>query len=379
MEIVIDPAMAPQQSFFTHWLWLPFIAITFSLIAMLGPLPEEKKQGVLNFSNSNNSFLSSFTMRFSVIYWFLYLIPEYSFLSSNQKDDLLGLFFGYLNKAESSIAHFLATHLFKIEGELILPNGSGDTTYNYLLILGLFVISFLVASIWTLLKRHNTYNVQMRDLLRSLLRHSIALVMVGYGLAKFHFDGGNQFPNISNYQLNKTWGDSSPMNVLWAFMGASQVYTMFAGLGEIVAGLLLVWRRTCILGALVALGVMINVMMLNYSYDVPVKLYSTHLVVMSMLVLAPDAKRLFNFLVLNRPVPASFLGGVWQSRWSWWTRLVLKTWIVGGFVLLPVSQRIIALPTELRVYIEYKNQKKSENYRLTSRGFRWINEVPFNR
>ena len=65
------------------------------------------------------------------------------------------------------------------------------------------------------------------------------------------------------------------MGALWWFMGASIPYIIFAGAAEVLGGLLLVLRRTAALGALVAFAVMVNVMMLNYCYDAPVKLYST--------------------------------------------------------------------------------------------------------
>jgi hypothetical protein len=48
--------------------------------------------------------------------------------------------------------------------------------------------------------------------------------------------------------------------------------------------------------------VLANVVLLNYTFDVPVKLYSTNLLLMAIFLAAPDATRLVNTLVLNRPV-----------------------------------------------------------------------------
>jgi hypothetical protein len=50
----------------------------------------------------------------------------------------------------------------------------------------------------------------------------------------------------------------------------------------------------------VVIGVMSNVVMMNFCYDVPVKLYSSHLLLMACFIVAPDAKRL---LALIPPVP----------------------------------------------------------------------------
>lgn len=148
---------------------------------------------------------------------------------------------------------------------------------------------------------------------------------------------------------------------------------------ELVAVLLIVWRRTCVLGAMVAAGVMLNVLMLNLCYDVPVKLYSMHLLLMSIMIILPDASRLLSVFVLNRPTQAVNLAGVWQARWAWWTRLIVKSVVVGLFVLLPVGFRLVTLPAQWKEYVQAMEEPRADSHLLIDRGFRWINEVPFNR
>ncbi|KAB8333659.1 hypothetical protein SD80_012035 [Scytonema tolypothrichoides VB-61278] len=97
-------------------------------------------------------------------------------------------------------------------------------------------------------------------------------------------------------------GELSPMGLLWAFMGYSEPYTVFTGLVELAGGLLLLSRRTTLLGALVCAVAMSQVLMLNLSYDVPVKLSSAHLLAMALVLIVPELPRLLNFFVLNRPV-----------------------------------------------------------------------------
>jgi hypothetical protein len=80
--------------------------------------------------------------------------------------------------------------------------------------------------------------------------------------------------------------------LLWVFMGASTPYQVFAGCAEIAAGVLLVSPRTAALGALFALADMIQVFALNMAYDVGLKQLSFHFIVMALLVLAPDLRRL---------------------------------------------------------------------------------------
>ena len=52
---------------------------------------------------------------------------------------------------------------------------------------------------------------------------------------------------------------------------------------------------------------MAEIFTLNMTYDVPVKLFSFHLLLMSLFLLAPDTKRLLNVLLLNRPADVSVI------------------------------------------------------------------------
>jgi hypothetical protein len=172
------------------------------------------------------------------------------------------------------------------------------------------------------------------------------------------------------------------MNVLWAFMGASRPYTFIAGMGEVLAAMLLIWRRTTILGAVVALGTMTNVMLLNYCYDVPVKIYSTHLVMMSVMIILPDAKRLANVLVLNRVAEPAAPSGIWQGRVSRRIHLVAKTAVIVFLFVLPLGAQTWRVSKQMAQRTAAARQQDADagsKYRLLKRGFRWINEVPYNR
>jgi hypothetical protein len=61
--------------------------------------------------------------------------------------------------------------------------------------------------------------------------------------------------------------------------------------------------------------VLLNVAVLNYCYDVPVKLYSTNLLLMAVFLAAPDFGGLANVLVLNRAAaPAELPGPRFERR-----------------------------------------------------------------
>lgn len=71
---------------------------------------------------------------------------------------------------------------------------------------------------------------------------------------------------------------------------------------------------------------MTNVVALNFFYDVPVKLYSSHLLLMAVFLLLPDVQRLLGGLLFNRPTEARTLDMPFSfSRRERWGLLALMT------------------------------------------------------
>jgi hypothetical protein len=134
---------------------------------------------------------------------------------------------------------------------------------------------------------------------RLLVRFALGASMVRYGLAKVF---PTQMPTVFLTRLVEPFGDFSPMGVLWTSIGAAPAYESFTGAVELLAGLLLFVPRTTLLGALIALAASIQVFVLNMTYDVPVKLLSFHLVLLSLVLLAPYARNLSDLLLHHRPL-----------------------------------------------------------------------------
>ncbi len=300
-------AQDKPQPFFVVWLWLPLAALV--LFAL---------------SQSNLGLVQRIAFRFSFAYWLLYSLPEpFGTLIPVYGSQLSTLYEALTDKA----VRWTAANVLGLQGTLVAPNGSGDTTYAYVRLLVCFALACAIAVVWSAVDWRRTDHPWLKDLLRSYLRYVLAFTMLGYGLAKVG-SVTNQFPEPQVEQLMKTYGESSPMNLVWTFMGASRAYTMFAGLGEVAGALLLIWRRTTILGAMVSFGVMLNVMMLNFCYDVPVKQYSAHLLVMALYLLLPDVPRLANLLLWNQPVDKVCLLPPYTGPRTIWVQRAFKAYMI---------------------------------------------------
>jgi uncharacterized membrane protein YphA (DoxX/SURF4 family) len=206
-----------------------------------------------------------------------------------------------------------------------LTGGPNDAGARWALVQQLvaILIAVGVAAVWSVASRRTEYR-RLHGWARVILRYYVAVIVLVYGGLKVI---NLQFPPLTLAQISQPLGNLSPMGLLWTFMGYSPAYTMFAGLGEVVGAFLLFFRRTTTLGALILIGVMSNVALMNYAYDVPVKQLSTNLLLAAMVLVAPDARRLFDVLVRNASsVPADL--SVVFPRWLARVRRVVKPLVI---------------------------------------------------
>lgn len=227
-----------------------------------------------------------------------------------------------------------ATRVFHVSAE-VKPNGSGDTTYNYVQVALFLAFALAGALPWAIFARRRAHWERVSDYFRIYIRFALAAAMVVYGTIKVI---PSQFPTPTLDRLVQPYGSSSPMGVLWTFMGTSKAYNFFTGSAELLGGILLTIRRTTLLGALIVIGAMGNVALLNYTYDVPVKLYSTQLLLEAVILVAPDARRLFSFFILNRAVAPAPNRPLWKWRWLETGTLVVRTLLVTLVVFLGLQR-----------------------------------------
>lgn len=242
-------------------------------------------------------------------------------------------------EAWHAVIPWIGRVVLSIDYEIPLgPSGSGDTTAELVKLFGVLVLATAGSTAWGLLDRR-TSHPKLAAWLVVYARYWLGSVMIGYGFAKLFV---LQFPPPDAFRLVESYGESSPMGLVWTFMGQSPAYQIFTGAVETAAGLLLFWRRTTTLGALVSVGAMTNVVMLNYCYDIPVKLFSSHLLLVSIALAALDGRRLVGML-LGRAVPAREVPPVLSGRRSRWVRRVGKAVFVGGLLTIQTVMSVSML------------------------------------
>ncbi len=121
----------------------------------------------------------------------------------------------------------------------VFTNGSGDTTYDYIVIFFIAVVSLIAAITWSLIdKKTKTYN-KLFYWLCVIVRYYVAITMVSYGFVKVF---KLQFPFFSPDRLLELYGNSSSMGLAWNFLGFSKGYNYVMGFAELSSGVLLLFR-----------------------------------------------------------------------------------------------------------------------------------------
>jgi len=203
-------------------------------------------------------------------------------------------------------AQWLGQHLFHLTGvgAKLHDTGSGDTILNWIAVGIMLAVAILATLIWTAIAelrspaRRSLAYPRLFFWFRLTLRITLGVAMIGYGLSKLF---PLQMPPPSLAVLNEPLGNTSPMTMLWTLIGLNPVYEMICGAAELTAGILILFRRTGLLGELLTAFLATNIVLYNFCYDVPVKLYAAHLVLMSIALIVPDMPSLFNFFFLHRP------------------------------------------------------------------------------
>lgn len=273
------------------------------------------------------TLMIKFLQLFVLTYFFFYMFPF-----PLTDIPVIGDILSYYDNAIEFLTIWLGENVLRLDKvERIEMTGSGDTTFDFVKLLTTITLSFCIATIIFSFTATKSNYKRLTDIVFTYARYYLALYLLSYGFAKF-YDGQFVFPDIN--RLEQKFGDASPMGLLWTFMGYSKAYTVFSGVCEVVGGLLLFFRRTTVLGGLISFMVMTNVAMLNFAYDVPVKLFSTHLALISIFIISPNILKLFQFFFLNKTATLNIDTIELQNKWLKYGRVAFKALIVIGFPAL---------------------------------------------
>lgn len=149
-------------------------------------------------------------------------------------------------------------------------------SFSMLILMLILAISALIISLF--LKK----NQQFINFSQKITVYYLAVVLLKYGADKL-FKG--QFykpePNI----LFTKFGNLDQDILFWSLMGTSRSYSAILGSIEIGVALLLLFKKTRFLGLILAFLTFVNILIINFSFDISVKMFSITLFLMTIFAL----------------------------------------------------------------------------------------------
>lgn len=146
-----------------------------------------------------------------------------------------------------------------------------------------FILFIVALSISLLLYKRNQVQVKITNIIYFILVYWLSYFLLRYGFDKII---GIQFYFPAPNTLHTPLGSLSKDILFWSTMGTSSGYNYFMAATEIIAGSLLLWKRTRFLGLICSAGVLANVLATNIGFDISVKYFSALLLATCIFLLS---------------------------------------------------------------------------------------------
>jgi hypothetical protein len=210
-------------------------------------------------------------------------------------------------------ARWLGQHYFHLTGAAAVIHWSAfaDRALDWIAA-GLMLACALAATlVWSLIdevpKTRRLAYPLLFEIMRWTLRITLVISILWYGAIKI-FPIQMESPSLA--VLNERVGDTSPMTMLWTVLGMNRSYEITCGVVETLSALLLLFRRTALAGALLAIVVLTNILLFDIFFDVAVRLYAFGLLLMALTLVVPDAHALLRFFFLREPAMSTATWGL---------------------------------------------------------------------
>jgi hypothetical protein len=212
-------------------------------------------------------------------------------------------------------------------GELVFGSGLEvfSTYSNFMGLTFGALVGLVGALIWMAIDRKRAHEEKVYEISRVTVRFVLASGILGYGSPKIPpMHGRNPAP----IEWATMFGNDWRATYMWPWFGYSQAYQTFAGIMEVSGGLLLFFRRTVTIGAILVAAATVNVVVILYGVDGMWNgaLTPGHQMFLALVLLLPDMRRLVNAFVLGKPTPAAPDANPWR-RCGWYTPSVALKWV----------------------------------------------------
>lgn len=192
--------------------------------------------------------------------------------------------------------------------------------------------------------------LKKKDLYFGIIRYVLAISMMPYGITKLF---KTQFVLSQSLMDPTTLEKLSGKTLAWAFLGYSSWFEVLLGVFELIPALLLLFRRTTLMGAILLLPVTLNVFLINMALDLwdETQRISLVLLVLNCLLFLFEWKKI-------REVVLIIVGKV-KLRFTGW-ELAINLLLLIGLNFVFIKQLTTYRKTENELTGDWFNNKPNE-------------------
>ena len=292
-------------------------------------------------------FFSLFTITYLLLYIFPFPLDEVPGISLAVSYYQEALYFTFL---------WIGTNIFQIKN-LDQLSASGIYTIEYVKVFTLFLIALAISTLAFFLDRRRANYNKLYYLIIGYARYYVGLTILSYGFMKI-FGGQFSFPPLRLFET--PFGSLSAPQLFWAFMGYSKVYGTFIAVSEITGGLLLLFSRTKLIGSILVIIIMTNVLLLDIAFIDSAIVFSSHLLLIAIIILHPHLKRIIDFLIFKKTEALKSDDYFLQSKRLIFGKVILKSLAIIGFaylVIYPGVGNLFIKKTDPPLYGVYQIKK----------------------
>jgi hypothetical protein len=250
-------------------------------------------------------FLKNITAFFALLS--MVFIPFPLALSQVQQEVTTALFMPLIRAA--------GRHIFELKA--IYPISS-DSSSMYLLMLILMTAAVIFAAIAYF--SHQSLQ-KFRYVIRLLACYYLAFFLFKYGMDKVL---GNQFYSPYPNTLFTPIGNVEKDLLYWTTMGSSPLYSMFLGAAEIIAAILILINKTRRTGLVISAAIILNIVAINFGFDISVKLFSLFLLFLCVLALTAYRNEFYRIFISSHSKQTRRFG-LWWLKWAAILFIVVET------------------------------------------------------
>ncbi len=275
--------------------------------------------------NREWTYYQKLAFRIAFLYMVFLCIPTYPSFYKH----LFGLEFSKITYHDfQSIVAFWPPQIVLIESEEGVFG-----ILNYINLILLLVISVAGGIIWSLLDKKTKAYDKLYYWVRVLVRYRLAYGMIGWGLKKA-FPMQMVYPTVG--MLNTPFIDFAEKKLYWSHVGVSFGYTVFLGFAEIIPGILLLNRKTSVLGAALAAVVTFNICIANHAYDAGVAVPAAYFAILGVFVAWYDLPKIWKLVVNEKDVLQPYrYNPVFPEKWQ--HNLVKGIKYFFNFIFVPLA------------------------------------------